>query len=431
MKKDEFIKVRDQAARAMKKGNWEKAREKYEQLVGAQPKDLRLRMKLADILVKLKKTDEAAKILEEVGESYANDGFLIQAISVYKLLQQVDPDRSGVDEKLEELNEARGVPKSPAARLASPPDSEPGLSREEAKDTEASLAEEVEQAREKKADSQKSASGSWSFPETPLFGKLGQEEFKQVVSRFQVGTIPKKFPVIEEGTKGDSFFIVSHGDVRVFRTHPKTGKKITLAHLQDGSFFGEMAFFLDSVRTASCETAEETVLLRINREDLEELMMEYPNIRTVMQDFFKRRALDQLFKTMSLFASLEETEQEVLMDKFEIEKKDAGEFLIQEGEEGTHLYVIFAGEAEVTTQHEDKGPVKLATLGPGDYCGEISMLQGKLNTADVVTSQKCLLFRLPRSVFKELVAMHEPMREELSRVIEERLKSTVDTLLKS
>jgi len=430
MKKDEFVKVRDQAARAMKKGNWEKAREKYEQLVKSQPKDLRLQMKLADILVKLKKTDEATEILEKVGESYANDGFLIQAISVYKLLQQVNPERSGVDTKLEELNQARGVPKTPATRLAAPPDSDPGLPQKE-QEEEAGLAEEIEQAREKKAEAQKSRPGAWTFPETPLFGKLGQEEFKEVVSRFQVGTIPKKFLVIEEGTKGDSFFIVSHGDIRVFRTHPKTGKKITLAHLKDGSFFGEMAFFLDSVRTASCETAEETVLLRINREDLEELMMEYPNIRTVMQDFFKRRALDQLFKTVSLFSSLEETEREVLMDKFEIVKKDAGEFLIEEGEEGTHLYVIFAGEAEVTTQHEDKGPVKLATLGPGDYCGEISMLQGKLNTADVVTSQKCVLFRLARPVFKELVSMHEPMREELSRVIEERLKNTVDTLLKS
>ncbi|MFO8056771.1 MAG: cyclic nucleotide-binding domain-containing protein, partial [bacterium] len=376
MKKEEFVKIRDQAARAMKKNNWDKAREKYEQLVKAQPKDLRLRMKLADILVKLNETEEAAKILEEVGESYAADGFLIQAISVYKLLQQVDPERSGVDEKLEELNQARGVPTAPAARPAAAPDGEPGFAGEKSAQADTSLAEEVKEARDKKEESRKSAGGSWTFPDTPLFGKLGEEEFKQVVSRFQVGTIPKKFPVIEEGTKGDSFFIVSHGDVRVFRTHPKTGKKITLARLKDGAFFGEMAFFLDSVRTASCETAEETVLLRINREDLEELMMDYPNIRAVMQDFFKRRALDQLFKTTSLFASLEETEQEVLMDKFELVKKDPGEFLIQEGEEGTHLYVIFAGEAEVTTQHEDKGPVKLATLGPGDYCGEISMLQG-------------------------------------------------------
>ena len=51
--KVDLRKIKDQAARAIKRGNWEKAYEKYQILVKNQPKDLRLKMKLGDILVKL------------------------------------------------------------------------------------------------------------------------------------------------------------------------------------------------------------------------------------------------------------------------------------------------------------------------------------------------------------------------------------------
>ncbi len=424
MPKEDLRKIKDQAARHLKKGNWEKALEKYEILVKHQPKDLRQKTKLADILVKLKRMEEAFNTYDQVAEAYAADGFLIQAVSIYKIILQLDPKRKDAKEKLERINQARGIPAAKPRPPASPPDAEPGLPGAE----ERSLEEEIAEARERKEEEQK---GEVSFPDTPLFGQLGEEEFTQVVSKFQVGTIPKGTQVITEGTKGDSFFIVSQGDIRVYRTHPKSGKKITLAHLTDGAFFGEMAFFLDSVRTASCETAVETILLRINRKDLEGLMSSYPNIREVMRDFFKRRALDQLFKTMPLFASLEEADRQVLADKMEMVEADLGTMLIQEGEVGEYLWLIYTGEVEVTTQHEEKGPVLLASPGPGDYVGEISLIQGKMNTADVTTSQKSILFKLAKPIFKELLDLHPAMLDELTSTIEERLKNTVQTLLKA
>ena len=431
--KEELRKIKDQGARYLKMGKWDKALEKFEELVKAQPKDLRLKMKLGDILCKLKRNPDAITTYIEVAESYTHDKFLIQAVSVYKLVQQLDPNNQKAKAALDELNKARGITTAPAGPAAAPPDAEPGLPAAAVPipDDEKSLVEQIEAIKQKKEEQAKAPAGAWRFPETPLFSRLGEQEFTEIIGKFQVGRIPKGTLVIKEGTHGDSFFIVASGDVRVFRVHPKTEKKITLAHLKDGAFFGEMAFFLDSVRTASCETAEDTVLLRINRPDLEGLMRHFPNIRVVMADFFKRRALDQLFKTMNLFASLEEAEREVLFGKFELMQADPGTEIIREGEDGEYFYVIYSGEVEVTTQHEDKGTVKLATLGRGDYCGEISLIQGKANTADVVTATKSVLFRLSRPVFIELLAIHSPMFDELTQTIEARLRNTVTTLLKA
>ena len=119
--KPDLVKVKEKAARAFTRGHWEKALENYEILVKYQPRDLRLKMKLGDVFVKLKKMNDAFAIYEEVGDAYAKDGFLIQAISVYKLLQQLDPKRPGVTDKLQELNQARGIPATPTP-AAAPPD---------------------------------------------------------------------------------------------------------------------------------------------------------------------------------------------------------------------------------------------------------------------------------------------------------------------
>lgn len=431
---DEVKKIKDRAARALKKQDWAKALEAHQELAKAQPKDLRVKLKVGEILLKLKRQDEAMSVYQEVAETYTKDQFLIQAVSVYKLMQQIDPNHPGLGDRLENLNRLRGIPQVKAAPPAVPPDAEPGLELEveieaspEAESQEKTLQAEIAAAREA-AEAKKLDPHRGHFPETPLFSQLGTEEFTQVVSKFQVGTIPKGTLVIKEGTKGDSFFIVSHGDIRVFRTHPKSGKKITLAHLKDGAFFGEMAFFLDSVRQASCETAEESVLLRISRADLEGLMAQYPNIRAVMRDFFKKRALDQLFKTMSLFETLEDAEKEVLTEKFELVEAEPGQMLISEGDEGEYFWLIYSGEVEVSATSADKGPVKIASVGPGGYVGEISLVTKRASTADVTASARSVLFRLPRSLFSELLAMNLFMLDELTAVIEERIKSTTQTL---
>ncbi len=408
-KTEKIRKTKERATRALGRGNYEKALDGFQDLIKLQPTDMRLKLKVGDILLKMKKKDEALTAYEDVALEYANDGFLIQAVSVYKMVLQADPNREGIQDKLHELNEARGIPKA--------------LAKKEEKETEEEAPTDEAQPAEAKS------AREVRFEETPLFSALGAEEFEKVVARFEAGRIPKGKLIIKEGTKGDQFFIVGSGEVRVFRTQP-SGKKVTLAKLGDGIFFGEMAFFLGSIRTASIETTVDTTLLRISRKDLSELMEQYPNVKQVIQDFFKQRAMDTLLKTMPLFACLEDEERRVLIDKFEMEEVELGTLILEEGEEGQFLYVLFQGEVEITTVHEDKGPVKLATLSGGDYFGEISLIQGKLNTADVTASEDCILFKLNKPVFKSLLKMHTPMLEEISKTIDARLKNTIDTLLK-
>ncbi len=422
IKAEELAKIKDRGARALNKGNYDKALEAFQELAQHQPKDMRLKMKIGDILRKIKKDEEALKLYEEVAEEYCREGFMIQAISVYKLIQQLDPKRAGIEAKLKELNESRAKPVVGGVRLPGRkgPAGAPAAAAPAPEETEVELSGEI---------SQDNAQPRFQFQETPLFSALGAEEFEKVVARFQVGQIPKGTVVIKEGTRGDIFFVIGSGEVRVYRTLP-SGRKVTLAKLPEGAFFGEMAFFTNAVRTASVETTVDSTLLRINRNDLSALMEQYPNIHDVIRNFFKERALDTLLKTESLFASLEAEERKSLIGKFEMDEVEPGTLIVEELGPPDYFYLIFQGEVEVSTIHEDKGPVKLGTLSNGDFFGEISIIQNRQHTADVTASKKTFLFKLPKAVFIQLIQIHSAMLEQISRTVDDRLKSTLDSLLK-
>jgi len=71
-----------------------------------------------------------------------------------------------------------------------------------------------------------------------------------------------------------------------------------------------------------------------------------------------------------------------------------GDVVIREGDAGDRFYVIEQGKVVVT-----KGGAELATLGPGDFFGEIALLRDVPRTATVTTSGPASLRALDRDAF--------------------------------
>jgi len=267
------------------------------------------------------------------------------------------------------------------------------------------------------------------LPETPLFSDLGVDEFKRVMEKFQIGNLPKGITVIKEGTKGDSFYIIAEGKVRVYKWSKNNKRKITLSTLEVGSFFGEFAFLTDSVRSASIETLEDCVLLRINRKDLELIIKEFPHVRVVMDEFYRKRVIDMLLQISPLFSSLNDEDRKDLMSRFESVMLDTGDVIIREGEEGKALYLIKNGAIKISRKHPETGDVMpLAILKEGDFFGEISLLYNTPTTATCAAMMPTNLFRLPKPKFQEIIMMHPQILETVSTTADERMKSTQKSL---
>jgi CRP-like cAMP-binding protein len=115
-----------------------------------------------------------------------------------------------------------------------------------------------------------------------------------------------------------------------------------------------------------------------------------------------------------LFGDLSPSEAAILSVFMSRETVAAGATVVRQGDRDGDLYLIEAGRAEVR-QHEGTGETRLlATLGPGEFFGEIAFTTGVARTADVVALEPLTVLRISNEAYAVLAELS--MAEELSRV---------------
>src|SRR5690348_11383103 len=90
----------------------------------------------------------------------------------------------------------------------------------------------------------------------------------------------------------------------------------------------------------------------------------------------------------------------------------AGRKLTTEGAQGREFVVLASGSAGVYKHGE-----KVATLGAGDFVGEIALLTGRPRTATVVVTEPALVLVIARHRFLELVDRLPGVRARLEAVL--------------
>lgn len=99
----------DQAQKFVQKGLIDRAISEYQKVVDADPRDLRMHLKIAELY--LKKGNKVSAVAEytKVAESYTADGFNLQAIAVYKQILKIDPSIHDIYTRLADLYKKQGL----------------------------------------------------------------------------------------------------------------------------------------------------------------------------------------------------------------------------------------------------------------------------------------------------------------------------------
>ncbi|MCA9545209.1 MAG: cyclic nucleotide-binding domain-containing protein [Myxococcales bacterium] len=105
--------------------------------------------------------------------------------------------------------------------------------------------------------------------------------------------------------------------------------------------------------------------------------------------------LQDFFSKIPLFASLTAEELGEFLRAVQPLALTQGELLFKAGEPGDAAYVIQEGEVEVTS----RGGRPIATLGPGQVIGELSLLDGAPRSATIRASTPTQLFRIDKQEF--------------------------------
>jgi CRP/FNR family cyclic AMP-dependent transcriptional regulator len=119
-----------------------------------------------------------------------------------------------------------------------------------------------------------------------------------------------------------------------------------------------------------------------------------------------------LISSLTLFADLGGPQLEAISHIFEETTFAPGQRILRQGITGSNFYVVVDGEASVKIDGEER-----ASIGRGDFFGEMSLLLGSAPTADVTarTPLRCLVLagpelhgfldKYPTVMYRMLVAM--------------------------
>ena len=147
----------------------------------------------------------------------------------------------------------------------------------------------------------------------------------QLFSRFGK-KIPPGTVLFQEGDKGEEMFIIQSGKVKISKRI--RGVEKTLATLEKGEFFGEMAILNDKPRSASAETVEVSEMLVIDRKTFDTLLRS--NVEIAIR--FIKRLADRLRETNDQMEALmikDNTSRLVSILASQVkERKKSGEFFM-------------------------------------------------------------------------------------------------------
>ena len=80
-----------------------------------------------------------------------------------------------------------------------------------------------------------------------------------------------------------------------------------------------------------------------------------------------------------------------------------GEVIFHQGDPGDALHVVGSGSVKIVLPSSEGDEAIIATLRPGDFFGELALLDGAPHSATAVAVEPTETFTLPRDVFLELL----------------------------
>jgi CRP/FNR family cyclic AMP-dependent transcriptional regulator len=129
-----------------------------------------------------------------------------------------------------------------------------------------------------------------------------------------------------------------------------------------------------------------------------------------------------LLRRVPIFSALTEAQTFQLADAVTKRRVKRGELIVEQGKKSHTLFIILSGRARVVMVDRRSKEVILAVLEPGDYIGEISLIDGKNHSANVQAEVQTDLLVLGHAEFKQCLTENPAMANSVIKGLVHRLR---------
>ncbi len=363
------------------------------------PGDAAAVLRLADALASGGDPREAVQVLNRAGPRLQKAGKLVEAIAVYKKVEELDPKAEVTSSFLSQIElkkildataKAKAKADVPVAdRPVAPPPAEMAERR--------SKSEKVHALRK----------------EIPLLKDIPPFLFELVLEKIHLRTLATGERLFAEGDEGSSLSFVAAGEL-VVSAKGDGGAPVLLGLLGPGDVAGEISFLSGVPRTATVTARTRVDLLELDRNALTPLVKKHRHVADALSRLFAERVLDGVLARSRLFGHLPRSDRDALARRLKPLAAKPGEVVIREGASDAGLYLVRRGAVRVTVKRGTRD-VALALLTPHEFFGDLATVRSRPRTASVaaVTDTELLWLSAP-----DLLGLLT-QRPELAAVLEE------------
>lgn len=129
-----------------------------------------------------------------------------------------------------------------------------------------------------------------------------------------------------------------------------------------------------------------------------------------------------VLRNVPLFSDLDQVELERLSRVATRRRAGRGEQVVRSGESADALLILLTGRAKVTNFDEEGREIILAWLGPGEFFGEMGLIDGSARSASVVAVENCELLSIGKNEFQRCMQDNFQVAQKLMQILVRRLR---------
>jgi CRP-like cAMP-binding protein len=133
-------------------------------------------------------------------------------------------------------------------------------------------------------------------------------------------------------------------------------------------------------------------------------------------------ALAAMLASSRLFANCPTSDLEAIAGRLRRRRFRKGEVIFHQGDPGDSLHIVASGAVKIALPSTEGEEAIIATLRPGDFFGELSLLDGAPRSATAAAVEASETLVLPRDAFRELLATSAPLRDALLSALATELR---------
>ena len=129
-----------------------------------------------------------------------------------------------------------------------------------------------------------------------------------------------------------------------------------------------------------------------------------------------------VLRTVPLFSGFSEEQLRLLVSAVNRRNVPRGTIVIVEGDPTDSLYIIISGRLKVMMSDAEGKEVILAMLGPGEFFGEMGLIDDNPRSASVIAIEPCELLAVTKRAFRKCLVENANLAMAVLRVLVRRLR---------